>query len=1255
MSSTRRAEAPRRIAEAAQNHPDAHDRVSTAEWELRKRISVVKGEGPPTHVFRIGLDADDYDWIALQLGQYLQSVLPDREQWRDGVDHARRMLACALVAAATGTRTDTGFWPEFWRALGLDRDADFESFLRGELDRLLRTSELADFAGHDLGAFRYVSTAMLHAGFPSANLIPLTEFIDELIDERGSIDGESTFGVEIAEHFRSDPDSPAGLRNFAAHVEGAAEIFDRIAEFVDFTRANPDWEDRSAFHGTNGIPALLFDELWKLRADPPTSGECAVERRSGLARPRLRFDLETASIQLALPVVRADHMTRRPEGGDDDGDVKWLLDFGGRTRTVEVPRAVDGSLPALAVSVPEPVDAIHVGNPSLAGEWEVGVVPETAPLILFRTNGDALRNQHSIGATRIFAAAPDGTRFLMQKTTGEWAETDAPALELTGWPGWCVFELSFADARALRARFPDGRTTIRQIARNAEAHFDVRGIEIDGLFAISGEQVLSASPLLTVPGGDDWSVSVDYVTQTPGETGEDVRETLTRADDFEIAADEVDGPVEVFRPIFDDAWVGVYRVSLYRGGLKKLERRFAIAEGLTAAARYDGEHDHFLMPDRKTRERRLSTMTFQLSNSGDKELRFPIDNLSVGGDSGSRDVEVGSPADFELKARYRPRSLRFTIDRADGVRRWSHTFSTLDLDDIDPNGKLTVHFPDVVHDVRLRFLSSPQDNGGATVSATSVALSKAAGSANSWTCANYLVTDALGESPERMVVIEWHPWTRSEEFDRKHPEARNTARGRRREARADVVRTSSHTRMYRIIQRPVIGGAEIVPTAKGDELVLTPTRARGDELTVWAWPLAAPYRAAEISPSFDPSTGTYRAELPGELSLAGPLLVDARRKAPFIFLDTAPDRPTGNAVVADQDGFWPIADDAESRIARFLAGDPDFRPGTGDSPTFWRAVDMLGHVISRRRQTRGPIDDVRRIIHREIVSRPRHSMGELGRSTIPRDEQPGLFIGSGLATEPFPGEDTFNAYHPVSWIGVMEEMNDLIQLRDLASADPGRNRERDDSLAYISESGGEPLIHVLRTGNDALSRAITIGDAVLSCYDRGGIAAVRDRFAHDLPGIDGTAPEVSPHGRWAAHMELMSAIPGINELAEPLQSLVDVAKRWSGLLRSVHNESVIRNIAELDDLATTGRRLGRPWLAAPYISYVFATLARFEAHGVIRRVDALHVALPHWQSLANRIPALTTFDILMAEAVALHTAYGDLTAPIDFGTSLEHA
>ena len=60
-------------------------------------------------------------------------------------------------------------------------------------------------------------------------------------------------------------------------------------------------------------------------------------------------------------------------------------------------------------------------------------------------------------------------------------------------------------------------------------------------------------------------------------------------------------------------------------------------------------------------------------------------------------------------------------------------------------------------------------------------------------------------------------------------------------------------------------------------------------------------------------------------------------------------------------------------------------------------------------------------------------------------------------------------------------------------------------------------------------------------------------------------------------------------------------------------------------------------------SLTFAVLARLEAYGVIDSQYLTGSVLSAWQTMARLFPRLVASDILLAEALVVHSIHGDLT------------
>ena len=86
----RRARQEVRIPEKAMRYSDPNERIRVAEDQLGIRIDRLRKRVDTPLFFQVGLESEEYDWIALQLGEFLETRLKDPAEWDSGRDGRRQ-------------------------------------------------------------------------------------------------------------------------------------------------------------------------------------------------------------------------------------------------------------------------------------------------------------------------------------------------------------------------------------------------------------------------------------------------------------------------------------------------------------------------------------------------------------------------------------------------------------------------------------------------------------------------------------------------------------------------------------------------------------------------------------------------------------------------------------------------------------------------------------------------------------------------------------------------------------------------------------------------------------------------------------------------------------------------------------------------------------------------------------------------------------------------------------------------------------
>jgi hypothetical protein len=244
-----------------------------------------------------------------------------------------------------------------------------------------------------------------------------------------------------------------------------------------------------------------------------------------------------------------------------------------------------------------------------------------------------------------------------------------------------------------------------------------------------------------------------------------------------------------------------------------------------------------------------------------------------------------------------------------------------------------------------------------------------------------------------------------------------------------------------------------------------------------------------------------------------------------------------------------------------------------------------------------------------------------------------MLIRSELVNHNYSAEQTLNKLHFHPWFGCMVELADLPSLYQ-------RRREvraeRAETLAYLRDRGGEPLMELLKTGKTSC-----IQDA---CFDANVLAM------SSVPGnqVEAKLREIQLVPRAQLHPDTLRA--AVYEafcrrtewmgsgwspnFAQQNSLVISPIKRASML---AHDSIMMRSdrVREIDVS-------NQPWLLMSVQSLTLAFLARLEAHGRIGGQYLNSGLLAQWARLAQLCPTMVANDLLIAEALVMYDRRGDL-------------
>jgi len=391
-----------------------------------------------------------------------------------------------------------------------------------------------------------------------------------------------------------------------------------------------------------------------------------------------------------------------------------------------------------------------------------------------------------------------------------------------------------------------------------------------------------------------------------------------------------------------------------------------------------------------------------------------------------------------------------------------------------------------------------------------------------------------------------------------------------------------------------------------------------DDLAVYVWSGTAPWQRPEV---LAVDNGT--ANLPSHLVEGGELWCQLFVDDPWVSI-SPPLTPGESAFRVEQVGWREDGTPAEVKLSRYLVGRRSAPIEVGAIPEVWAALAKL-YSDGNAERFAGLLA--------LLADDPRSALECLGDSTIPVGDKMAMLIRSELVNQNYSSEDTFNRLHSHPWFGCMVEISDLpslYQRRNEARA------ERSETLAYLRDRGGEPLMELLRTGKSACLHT--------PCFDANVFAM-----------------SSLPSGPLETRLREIQAVPRAQLHPDTLRAAVYeafgrrsewIARGWSFnfeqqtslVISPIKRASIIayENIVMRSDRIRGIEVTEHPWMLMSVQSLTLAFLARLEAYGRIGGQYLNTGLLAEWATLAQLCPTMVANDLLIAEALISHDRRGDL-------------
>jgi hypothetical protein len=396
-----------------------------------------------------------------------------------------------------------------------------------------------------------------------------------------------------------------------------------------------------------------------------------------------------------------------------------------------------------------------------------------------------------------------------------------------------------------------------------------------------------------------------------------------------------------------------------------------------------------------------------------------------------------------------------------------------------------------------------------------------------------------------------------------------------------------------------------------------------DDLALYIWSGTAPWRRAEVLP-----VGDGIVNLPTHLVDGGELSCQLFIDDPWVVL-SPPSTPGKDAFRVGQLGWREDGTSAQVKLSRYLVGHRSAPIDVGATPEVWAALAKL-YSDGNSERFAGLLA--------LLADDPRKALECLGDSTIAVGDKMAMLIRSELVNHNYSAEDTWNRLHSHPWFGCM------VEIADLPSLYQRRNEvraERAETLAYLRDRGGEPLIELLKAGkSDCINGA---------CFDANIFA---------MSSVSGTQVE--------AKLREIQLVPRAQLHPDTLRSAVyealwrrsewiesgwshNFAQQTAFVASSIKRASMraYETIVMRSDRVREIDLSEHPWMLMSVQSLTLAFLARLEAHGRIGGQYLNTGLLAEWACLAQLCPTMVANDLLTAEALVLHDRRGDLIGDTD--------
>ena len=440
------------------------------------------------------------------------------------------------------------------------------------------------------------------------------------------------------------------------------------------------------------------------------------------------------------------------------------------------------------------------------------------------------------------------------------------------WAGWEVGALP--DQVTVPQREPV------DIAKHSDFEWDFNVSILPNARGLDNEPVFTQSPRVRFMAEGEWRIDLTYAPL--GGEQEEISEQTFEA-----------GIAEPFpSDLYEDPWVGRYKVSLWRDAELVDVRFISLAEGLHMRATNEGPRGmDFRIIDALGAH---STFSYTLASPPKKPIALEKGKRTFEDTEVSRREVVASDAGYELEFDVWPEALFSRVKRI-GLEPTEHSDKPVILaGQLDQDDMFTVHSPRPLPLAKFVTIDGRQKiKELARTSKTTQAVKNLA-------VPNAALANAVRKQPSAELFLMWSTLSYEDYLD-SLPEAERAAHeARSLERRIVEYEASASTSLIYAALATVRKSPLVSRGLLGDdEIIIEQNVEPQADLVGWTWPLATP----TVEPTqLVPTESGF--ELPSDLIEQGSLLVDVRELTPSANL-TAPARPSSASIVVTPEGAEP--------------------------------------------------------------------------------------------------------------------------------------------------------------------------------------------------------------------------------------------------------------------------------------------------------------------------------------------------------------